>query len=65
MALHEGLVKKQVEKEKNSERETSSKVEAGAETSSGGPEFSQNFIKNFDDDHIRSEKNSKNILIFL
>ena len=61
----EALAKKQLDKEKNSERETSTKVEAEGETSSGGPEFSQNFIKNFDDDHIRSEKNNKNILIFL
>ena len=60
----EGLVKKQVEKEKNCERETSSKVEAGAETSSGGPEFSQNFIKNFDDDHIRSEKKQQKYFNF-
>ena len=47
------LAKKKPDKEKNSERETSTKVEAEAATSSGGAEFSQNFMKNFDDDHIR------------
>merc|ERR1719411_1724272 len=47
------LAKKKLEKEKNSEREASAKVEVAAETSSGGAEFSQNFMKNFDDDHIR------------